>query len=159
MDGYWAVGSILSDAPQEVIDVTKITEIPVEKREGDMEYYEGGGWAVSVNAKVKEDQKKYDLITEWYKEYFCEDTANTMYEMGKVPSVKTAGYDESKLEELQLNYYDVFENTDQYTVIDLHFPPSLVDVLNTSLQELLIGQVEPEEIAERVQAEYEKALK
>lgn len=159
MDGYWAVGSILSDAPQDVIDATKITEIPIQKREGDMDFYEGGGWAVSVNSKVKEDQEKYDLIKEWYKEYFCEDTANTMYEMGKVPSVKTDGYDESKLEELQLNYYEVFENTDQYTVIDLHFPPSLVDVLNTSLQELLIGQVEPEEIADRVQAEYEKSLK
>lgn len=158
MDGYWAISNILTDGPQDVVDATKITEIPVSKQEGDMDIYEGGGWAISVNSNVKEDQEKYDLIAEWYKNYFCEDTANTMFEMGKIASVETSGYDESKLEPLQIQYYEMFENTDQYTVIDLHFPPSLVEVLNTSLQELLIGQVEPEEIAERVQSEYEKSL-
>lgn len=159
LDGYWAVTSILADAPQDVIDATKITTLPISKPEGDAEIYEGGGWAVAVNAKVKDDPEKMELITEWYKDYFSESNANTMYEMGKVPSIKTEGYDKSKLKPLEINYYDVFDTTPQYTVIDLHFSPSLVDVLNTSLQELLIGQVTPEEIAKRVQAEYEKSLK
>lgn len=158
IDGYWAVQSILADGTQDVIDATRVTEIPVEKREGDIEHFEGGGWAVSVNSEVEQDTEKLELIKEWYKEYFCEDTANTMYEMGKVPSIQSSGYDESKLEPLQVAYYDLYETTDQYTVIDLHFEPSLVDVLNTSLQELLIGQVTPEEIAQRVQTEYEKSL-
>lgn len=158
MDGYWAVGSILSDATQDIIDKTKIAEIPIAKGDGDLDVYGGGGWAISVNSDMQEDQEKYELIKEWYKEYLCEESANTMYEMGKIPSVKTDGYDESKLQQLQIDYYEFFDQADEYTVIDLYFSPSLVDVLNTSLQELLIGQVEPEEIAERVQAEYEKSL-
>ena len=158
IDGYWGVTSILSDAPQEIIDATKVTEIPVSKMEGDLEVAEGGGWSVSVNSKVKDDPKKLELIQEWYKEYLCEETANTMYEMGKIPSVKTSGYDTSKLEPLMIDYYELFDRVDQYTVLDVYFSPSLVDVLNTSLQELFIKQTTPEEIAQRVQAEYEKSL-
>lgn len=156
IDGFWAINSIIKDAPQDVIDATRIAMIPIDPPAGDIEVFEGGGWAVSTNAKVAEDADKLAVIEQWYKEYFSVSTANTMYEMGKIPSIKTPGYDKSKLHRLQNDYYELFAKTPQYTVIDLYFSPSLVETLNTSLQELLIQKVSTQEIANRVQAEYAK---
>jgi raffinose/stachyose/melibiose transport system substrate-binding protein len=55
-----------------------------------------------------------------------------------------------------VEFFELMETVPFCETYDLIFEPNVIDVMNKGLQELLINTISPEELAERIQAEYEK---
>ena len=157
VEGFWAISAVINDAPEEISSNTKIAILPdVDNGLNNASMISGGagGWAKSMNAGLSDEKK--ELIANWFEYYISEENATLLYNEGIIPGMESTSYDEEKLHRLQLDYYEIMDNIVPCEVYDLTFNPAVEAVLESGLQELLIGIISPEELAERIQEEYEK---
>ncbi len=85
-----------------------------------------------------------------------EDVAKVTIENYGIPSGKAEGVDNSKLAPLFTKYLDLLGKVKITPIYDIRLTPPVIEVMNSGLQELLIGSVKPEELAKKIQDEYEK---
>ncbi|ACT03691.1 extracellular solute-binding protein [Paenibacillus sp. JDR-2] len=156
MEGSWAIGAVAS-APKEVADNTDVAVLPsVEGGKGNALATSGGaGSGYAVGIKGFADKK--DAIAKVIKAISGEEFAKGLAEKGEPVAFKVADYDKSKVSPLAVKYAELSSQLQFTPIYDSYLSPALVSVLNADLQALLINAVTPEELAKKVQAEYEKA--
>lgn len=156
MEGNWAIGSVVSDAPKEIQDNTELALLPaVDGGKGDaMENSAGAAWAYNVNSSLSGE--KLTAALKVLKAVTDSDYATIAVESNAFPASNPKSIDKSKLAPLSLKYLDLAAKIKAVPIYDAQLPAELIQVMNTGLQDLLINGITPEELAKKIQAEYEK---
>lgn len=156
IEGYWAINSLLVDCPEDVLAETHVAGIPSCEDAKVPDYAAGGngGWAYALSSKLEGAQK--DAAISWLKTVISKESAATVLEGGNPCAIEPGDYDKSKLAPLQVEFFELMGKVPFCETYDLIFDPSVIEVMCNGTQELLINTISPEELAQRIQAEYEK---
>jgi raffinose/stachyose/melibiose transport system substrate-binding protein len=157
MEGNWAISSVVHDAPKEIVDNTGIAVLPaIDGGAGNpSDNSAGAAWAYNVNTKLSDAQKAaaFKLI----KAVTDSQYASTAILSSAIPASKPASVDNSKLSPLVAKYLDLSAKLNPVPIYDSQLPAGLIQVMNTGLQDLLIGNTTPKALAEKIQAAYDSA--
>ena len=156
IEGYWAINSLLTDCPEDVLAATHVTGIP-DVDDGKVPNYAAGGnggWAYALSSKL--DGAAKDAAVGWLKTIISQESAAIVLEGGNPCAIEPGEYDQSKMAPLQVEFFDLMKKVPFCETYDLIFEPNVIDVMCNGLQDLLIKNVTPEKLAEKIQAEYEK---
>ncbi len=156
IEGYWAINSLLTDCPEDVLKATHVAGIPAIEDAKVSDYTAGGngGWAYALSAKLEGAKK--EAAVGWLKTLISRESASTVMEGGNPCAIVPGDYDKSKLSGLQVEFFDMMASANFCETYDLIFDTNVIDVMNKGLQELLINTLSPGDLAKRIQAEYEK---
>lgn len=160
IEGHWAIASILSDCPADVLKDVHVTGIPDVVGGKVANYTAGGngGWAYALNSKLVGSSK--DAAIKWLKTLISKESGNTVLSGGSPCTIDVGeDYDKSNLAPLQVEFFNFLKSVPYCVTYDLVFEPSVIDVMSKGMQELLINTVTPEDLGKRIQAEYEKTVK
>jgi len=149
--GPWGVRDYFADAPEEIVDATSLALLPdVEDGKGNAQAVAGGGgWSYAVNSDLEGKEK--ELAIEFIKMLTNDEFASAMMENNDMP-MRTVPLTESDgVSPLQLEYFEMVEDVEFTPVYDIRLEPAVVESLYRGLQDLLIGSITPEELAETVQ--------
>jgi raffinose/stachyose/melibiose transport system substrate-binding protein len=155
ISGYWAVTSIIANATPEVKENTVITLLPqpAGASGGDPNSLSNAsGWFIAVNSKLEGAKREaamkaaFDLYGIDYCNYMALN--HGMLSPMKVEEIKTEGVDP-----LTLAYNEIATAASGVPIYDAELNGAIVDVMNKGLQEVLEGTLEPEALAEMIQAE------
>ncbi|MCM3766091.1 extracellular solute-binding protein [Neobacillus niacini] len=150
IDGAWSLGPLLKDAPDKNVGIAVFPK--VEGGEGDPAAVSAvSGTGIALNSELKGEKLKaaQEFFEYFYsKEYFTEllkanvlVPANIEPPAGISPLLKEV----SKLVSHKL-----------VPVYDATLPTNVTDILNTGLQEVTLGTMSPEELAEKLQKAVDK---
>ncbi len=154
IDGSWAIANFDENCPEEVRDVTEIAALPmVDGGKGNPAAITGGaGWAIAVNANISEE--KLPVVAELLRAMTGPEYGTAAIEEGTLSAVKPGT--EVTIDKPIAAKFDAFAKDRPFIpVYDHQLSSGVIDVMQGGLQELLIGRVTPEELAERIQSEYE----
>ncbi|WP_027628519.1 extracellular solute-binding protein [Ruminiclostridium cellobioparum] len=156
MEGNWAISNVINDAPKDILDNTELALLPaVDGGKGDaMANSAGAAWAYNVNSELKGDKlaAAYKIL----KAVTDADYATVSVESNAFPASKPKNIDKSRLAPLSIKYLDLAAKIKPVPIYDAQLSADLIQVMNTGLQELLIDGISPEDLAKKIQAEYEK---
>lgn len=156
IDGTWAVSDFDGNCPDEVKNVTEIAALPsVTGGKGDATAITGGaGWAYAVNANIAPE--KLEAVKELIIALTGPEYATLAIQAGTLTAANPGEYQQDTSKVIATKF-DTFANGRPFIpVYDHQINSSIIEVMNSGLQELLIDAVSPEELAERIQAEYER---
>ncbi|MFW5972291.1 MAG: extracellular solute-binding protein [Bacillota bacterium] len=155
-EGAWALNVLEEEAPADVLANTRVEILPVvEGGKGESNTLAGGtAWAHQFNPSLKGDERKAAI--ELIKTLTSQDFSRRFIENNGTPPTDPGNYDKSKLTNLMNDYFALLDRVNYTPTYDVQLSPSIIEVMNSGLQELLIGVISPEELAERIQAEYER---
>jgi raffinose/stachyose/melibiose transport system substrate-binding protein len=156
MDGAWSIPVLISISPAEVVKNTHLAILPsVPGGKGDPNSVSGGsGWGYAINANVTADKEK--VIGKLIATLTGAAAAKATIENNGQPAGRTASYDKSKVAPLSNEYFALVSKLKFTPIYDIQLNAPLIEVMNSGLQELLIGTVTPQQLAARIQAEYEQ---
>lgn len=156
MEGSWAIGAVM-DGPAEIAEVTEVAVLPsVDGGKGNPMSMSGGagsGFAVGVKGYAE----KKDTIAAILKYMLGEEYSKTIAAKGEPVAFKISDYDKSNVSPLAVKYAAMAGQLSFTPIYDSYLNPAVISVMNEGLQELLIDAVTPEDLAARIQAEYDKA--
>jgi len=155
-EGGWAISLVTNEAPKDVLDATELAIIPpVPGGKGLPNTVSGGaGWAFQINAKL--DGSKKNAALALLKALSSDAYSRPMLEKGGFPATKVKNYDESKLSTLAKKYQQLAKNIKYVPVYDVQLSPGVIEVMNSGLQDMIIGTLTPEKLAQKIQQEYER---
>ena len=155
IDGNWAINSLNADCPEDVLKVTHVTKIPdIEDAKVPNSLAGGNGvWAYSLNANLEGASK--DAAIGLLKSVISTESAAIFYEGGNPSAINPGEYDKSKLSPLSIEFFEIMNTVPFSDTYDAVFSPSVIDIMNKGIQEILINTTTPEKLAEAIQAEYE----
>jgi len=155
MEGSWVIGSIM-DGPEEIWQNTGVAVLPpVEGGKGVTPATSGGsgsGFAVGINSF----DEKIEAITAFLQAISGEEYARLLSELGEPTAFIVADYDKSNVPLLAVRYAALAETLTFTPIYDSFLNSGVNSVLNSSLQELLIGALTPEQVALRLQMEMDR---
>ena len=156
IEGAWAIGNVSTDAPEDVRNATGIAVLPpAAGGSGEANAFSGGAsLAYVINGNLSDEKRK--IAIRLLQELSSAEYGATMAESNKFPAVVPGDYDKSKLSELTQVYNQILDDTVFTPVYDIHLTPPVIEVMNIAAQELLIGLTTPEEMAVKIQKEYEQ---
>lgn len=154
IEGHWAINSIMEQAPEDIIQATKISILPaVPDGNGQQQATSSGsGMGYQINPELTGAKKAAAI--KFIKTVTGEEYSNILIEKNGTPVYKTSDYDKSKISKLKNSYLNLTEQIKFTPVYDLHLEPALIEVMNTGMQELLIQMITPAELAKRIEIEY-----
>lgn len=157
IEGHWAISSLLSDCPKDVLENTHVTGIPAieDGKVPNATAGGNGGWAYALSTKLTGAPK--DAAVKWLKTLISTESGNTVLSGGSPCAIDIGtDYDKSKLAPLQVEFFDFLNTVPFCVTYDLVFEPNVIDVMSKGIQDLMINTVSPEDLAKRIQTEYEK---
>ncbi|HVO38295.1 MAG TPA: extracellular solute-binding protein [Spirochaetia bacterium] len=156
MDGAWSIPVLISIAPPDVVKSTHLAVLPsVPGGKGDPNSASGGsGWGYAINASVTPEKEK--AIGKLIAALTGAEAARATIENNGQPAGRTASYDKSKVAPLSNEYFSLVSKLKFTPIYDIQLNAPIIEVMNSGLQELLIGAVSPQQLAARIQAEYEQ---
>ncbi len=151
IEGAWSLGDLIANAPQDVKNATEFANMPeVVGAGGDKDTVAGGaGWGYCVNAKLTGENKAAALS--FIKAITDSDYAGYAASMSFVAASKTTSVDEAGLDPLFAKYLKVAETMKFAPIYDVALPSAVGEELYAKTQELLIGSVTPQQMAEECQ--------
>lgn len=158
--GIWSAQNIVNNAPKEILDATKVAVLPaVEGGKGNPLSSSGGaGVYYSLNSKLESGEKR-DAILDMLEYMTGKESAQIMAEVGGFPAFNPGEFDKNKLHRVAQEAYDASNAANATKIYDLWFDASVVEAINTNIQEMLAGSKTPEQVGKEVQSVYEKFLK
>lgn len=154
MEGSWAIGAV-DAGPEEIAANTEVAVLPsVDGGEGNAMATSGGsgsGFAVGVT----NFEEKKEAITELLKALSGEDYSKSIAAKGEPVAYQVDDYDKSQVSELAQKYSEMASALEFTPIYDSFLDPSVIEVMNTNLQELIIGAVTPEDCAKKIQDAYD----
>lgn len=159
VSGIWSAMNIVNNAPENVKNATKVAVFPpVEGGKGNPLSSSGGaGVYYSVNAGI-EPGEKLDAILTMLDYMTGSDSAKLMAEVGGFPAYDPGEFDTGKLHPIALAAYEASAAADATKIFDLWFDASIVEVINTEIQNVMAGSKTPEQLAADTQKAYETFL-
>ncbi len=162
ISGYWAVANILGNASQEIIDNTVITLLPqpAGAEVGDPNSLSNAsGWFVSVSSKLTGEKldAAADMAFTINGPLYCDYLAQNFGQLGPI---KSEIPEDGEFAQLQLEYNEIASEyaSSGVPVYDVELNGAIVEVMNSGLQEVLAGTMEPETLAELIQAEQDALM-
>jgi raffinose/stachyose/melibiose transport system substrate-binding protein len=157
IDGAWSTGAYKT-LPEDVFNATEIAVLPggVPNQKGNSNAVHGGsGWTWAINSQT--DKAKTAAFVELLKYIYNEENSIKALEKGGQPPYK---YDLTQvtLEPLNQKYFDLMKDKEVVQIYDQQLLPSLVDILYSGIQEMMIGSTTPEKLAQKLQEEQEKLM-
>ncbi len=153
IEGAWALGNIIKDAPEDVKAATEFAAIPaVDGQAGGVPtgVAGGAGWSYVIKAGLTEAQQSAALA--YYKAITSGNYGTYALEAGFVPACKTANVDATKLDPLFAKYSALASTWTFLPIFDVQLSSPVATELYARTQELLIGATTPQEMAESCQA-------
>lgn len=154
MEGSWAVGAV-DAGPDDIKAKTGVAVLPAANGgKGNPKATSGGsgsGFAVGAN----NFGEKKDAIAKLLKALSGEEYSKSIAAKGEPVAYMVDDYDKSGVSDLALEYSDMASDLEFTPIYDSFLDPSVVDVMNSNLQELLIGVVTPEDCAKNIQDAYD----
>lgn len=158
MEGSWAVGAV-TEASEDIVKNTEVAVLPaVDGGKGNPKATSGGsGSGFAVGAKNFDEKK--EAIAELLKALSGEDYSKSIAAKGEPVAYVVSDYDKSQVSELAQKYSDMASELEFTPIYDSYLDPAVVEVMNTNLQELIIGAVTPEKCAQNIQDAYDSLAK
>ena len=153
IEGFWAVDSVINDAPEDVLKATKIAQFPaIPEGKGDGKVNQAAaGWGWAVSSKTDDLQKQ--AIVDFANYITGTDSANIAVANNGLPASKPTKVDEANLTPLYLELLRLNNECVYAPVFDVQLPPQVVDAFYSNLQEVLINTMTPEKYCELLQKE------
>jgi raffinose/stachyose/melibiose transport system substrate-binding protein len=156
-EGSWSLAFQLQNSDPEVLANTRLAIMPaVPGMKGDPLATSGGsGWSQSANSKLTGAalQAAVDFIKQTTgveaSQFMMEDT-------GLLGQCEVPVKDKASLPKLSQEYLDYVGTLKLVPIYDIQMEGSVIDVMNSKLQELLAGTATPQEVAAAIQAEQDK---
>lgn len=154
VDGTWAIAEFDLNCPKEVLDNIKIAAIPsVKGGKGDPNAISGGsGWALAVNAKI--DPAKIPAVKAFLKTIVNTKFSSILAGSGSPTAFIPGDFTLDPSQVVAIRFNEFQKGRSYVPVYDHQLSSGVMQVMQTGLQNLLIGQVTPEQLAEDIQIEY-----
>jgi len=156
IEGSWTINFLLPNGDPEVINNTRYALIPsVPGMKGDPNSTSGGAWGMSASSKLTGDKLKAAATFLSYvsgKEY-------SQYMMdfnGSLGPCVAQINNRDTMPALSRDFIDFIGPVNVIPIYDIQMEGSVIDVMNSRLQELLNGTLSPEALAAAIQAEQDK---
>ena len=155
MEGSWAIGAVVDDAPADILAATKVAVLPaVNGGKGNPRSMSGGsGSGLAVGIGALQDDAKMAVIAEFLEFVLGEGYSMEIAAKGEPTAFSVTGYDKSNVSELAALYAEMASSLAFSPIYDSFLNPAVNGVINEGLQELLINVITPQDLAERIQAE------
>lgn len=156
INGAWAVSDIIKNCPEEIKENTRFCLMPsVDGQTGARENVSGGsGWGYCLNSKLEGENK--EAAKAFLKYVTTGEYANIALEQGVFSAAKSTMTDDSKLDPIFKEYKDIEQNMNFLPIFNVQLPSELISEEWADMQELLIGDITPAEMAERMQEAIEE---
>lgn len=158
IEGSWFVNLLITDGGEELVEKTNVTLFPAVTGKEDIanQMVTGQGWGFAVNSNLTDEKKA--LAIEFLKEVTSPEIQAEGVENGTLSVLKEVPYDESKLHPF---YNEFVEMYDSYGVRvgcpEVQLSTAYMDASYTGYQELSIGSISAEELAQTLQDAHEQA--
>ncbi len=151
IEGAWCVGDIIANAPEDVKAVTQFANLPeVTGAGGDKDAVAGGaGWGYCINASLTGENKEAALS--FLKAVSDSNYGEIALQNGFISGSKVENIDTSSLDPIFAKYLAYVSTVKQQPIFDVQLPAAVSEELYARTQELLIGAVTPEEMAQYCQ--------
>ncbi|MEK5056811.1 ABC transporter substrate-binding protein [Paenibacillus sp. FSL H7-0326] len=149
INGGWALANLVNNAPEEVLNNTHITILPpIEGGKGQEQVTAGVvGTGLGVSKKLTGERK--EAAMELFYELAGPDGQKATLESSTLVSYDVE-LDRSKAHPLFVELYELMQDVKITPVYDSKFGSAATEVVNNSLQELLMNG-NPEEVARKIQ--------
>lgn len=149
INGGWALANLVNNAPEEVLNHTHITILPpIEGGKGQEQVTAGVvGTGLGVSKKLTGERK--EAAMELFYELAGPDGQKATLESSTLVSYDVE-LDRSKAHPLFVELYELMQDVKITPVYDSKFGSAATEVVNNSLQELLMNG-NPEEVARKIQ--------
>ena len=152
-EGSWIIGNFINETTQDVLDKTEITVFPVTEAHPEYagQIVGGQGWGLSLNANLTGD--KLAAAADFLKTFTDPSIQAFAVEGGMVGITKDIPYDESKLNPFYLKFLKSVSAYD--TVVgcpEVQLSAEYMDASYVGYQELSVGEVTPDQLAESLQS-------
>jgi raffinose/stachyose/melibiose transport system substrate-binding protein len=151
IQGAWAVNSIISNCPANVKNVTEFALMPtVDGQIGSRGTVAAGtGWGYCMKTSLEGNDKEAAMAL--LKCVTTGDYGTMALQQGFFPACKTTGADTSKLDPVFIKYMKQESQMKFLPIFNVQLPAEIITEEQTDLQELLIGTMTPEAMAEKCQ--------
>lgn len=158
VEGTWFIATIQNTKPS-FMDNIGITVLPTfDDAVGNINEVSGGpawSWTLSPNAFASEE--RYQAALGLLKAMTSAEVHKVATESGCIMS-GNVDYDENALGPIMKGFLSMFADKTTVPIYDAFFEGSVIETMNTGIQELLIGTKTPEELAEDIQREQEMVM-
>lgn len=161
VSGSWGVGGIVTEAPEEIRNATRIATMPaVRGGKGEPGVLTGGsGWSFAASSKV--EGAKQDAIVDLVQALTSPDTAAITLENNQMPPLRKeiVDFDQSKVSGLQNQMNELMADAPVIaTMYAVQVNPAVAEALYRKTQEIMVGTATPKEAAAEVQETYEQSF-
>lgn len=148
-DGSGGIPPIVSECPEEVLNVTEIASLP--PIEGESVITGTANWGIAYNNKLEGAKK--EAAQELIKTYCSPEGAKIVFESGGTAAIDVE-YDGDKVVPVMQKYNKMMTEVKMHKMFTN--APSIANVMQPGLQDMLMGNISPEELAESLETEHQK---
>lgn len=155
-DGAWAVGTMISNCPEDVLASTHVGLMPAVEGEKGTKYdtAAGAGWNYVINSGLEGDD--LDACLAFLETVTTGEYADDALTQGFISSGKTTNVDTSALDPLFAEYFELASTMNNCSIFDCVLPAEVGSgVLYADTQQLIAGTMSPEDMAADCQAALE----
>ena len=162
VEGSWALPTILENGSEEMIEATNIALWPaMDGMEENAAYVTGGaGWSYAIAADLEGEER--EAAINLIKELSGVDYNRSRIEIGLLPAQAMGDrVDDIETHPLFAEIVNAVGNGDWQVVpiIPTNMPRSQLDVTGEALQDMMVGNRTPAEVAQAMQDDYERATR
>lgn len=157
IDGIWTMGYHLANADEDLLQATKVAVMPpVPGGKGEAAATSGGPvWSMSVSSKL--EGAKMDKAAELTLYLFSEEySQHVMDSAGMISIHIVEPTDRDGMHVLSQRMLDMVNSLNLVPIYDGQMEASVIEVQATTVQAMLAGDMTPQEVAERIQAEQDR---
>ena len=159
IEGSWAIPGIIEEALPEVRGATRIAHWP-ELPGGATPANSAGtgaGWAFAMNSALEGEEREAAL--DLLKALSDEEYGRARLEIGLLPAQVVSGAEEIEMDPLFAGLAEQLSTGELeiLPIFTIPLPRAILDTLGVSMQDLMVGNKTPREVAEDLQREYERA--
>jgi raffinose/stachyose/melibiose transport system substrate-binding protein len=157
IDGNWAGASVDKDAPKDVAAATEIAMVPAvpDGKGAPNATVTTSGWGWGINANLS--GAKLAAAVSLVKALSSVEFGKAFIESGNLAAQVVPNFDQSKLTPTVAKVDAFIQTTVGCPHLTIPFPPAIDDILATGLQDMLVGAVTPDQLAGKLQAEWDKS--
>jgi raffinose/stachyose/melibiose transport system substrate-binding protein len=157
IEGSWGIPEFDNNCPSDMLENIQIAALPaVEGGKGNPIAISGGaGWAFAVNADIKPEKIANTIAL--IKTIMNEEFSNRIAATGSLTATKANDFELNSNQKVAIRFNEFQKDRPYIPVYDHQLDTSVIQVMQSGLQELLIGIVTPEQLAKNLQTEYERS--
>lgn len=154
--GSWEVHGLVENLPEDLLANTRLAPVPFPDggRGAPMSYGGGSGWAYAISSNAMNDPIKSYYAVELLKAITSEQVFASMVEEGQL-SPANIDMDLEGQHPLFIELIELLGNGVTRPIYDTILRFSIIEALHSGMQEMVIGVITPEELAQRTQSALE----